>query len=87
MDRPKVAILTTVFPPMGGGGVFRMGKLAKYLPGLGWDVTVVRGDGTFWDVVDPALVDEFHRRSTSGRSARRFGRPGSGRGATRHATR
>jgi glycosyltransferase involved in cell wall biosynthesis len=54
-----VTIITAAFPPVGGGGVMRMAKLAKYLPELGWDVTVVCGDAANPEVVDPVLRAEI----------------------------
>ena len=96
-----MTILTIVFPPMGGGGVLRMAKLAKYLPELGWDVTVVRSSGTFWELDDPALSDEIPAgvqvrtvggpirtlgsRANHAGDAGSSGRPGALRAATRAA--
>lgn len=41
MNRKKILILACFFPPEGGAGAQRPFKFAKYLPDLGWDVTVV----------------------------------------------
>ncbi|HEY3316909.1 MAG TPA: glycosyltransferase family 4 protein [Coriobacteriia bacterium] len=50
---PRVLLVTYEFPPMGGVGVQRCLKFAKYLPRAGWDVSVLT-------VADPptALLDE-----------------------------
>jgi glycosyltransferase involved in cell wall biosynthesis len=46
------------FPPLGGGGVPRVLKFVKYLPALGWDVTVVTcdGDRSWYGVRDESLL-------------------------------
>jgi glycosyltransferase involved in cell wall biosynthesis len=54
-----VTIVTTAFPPVGGGGVMRIAKLAKYLPDHGWDVTVVCSDEANPEIVDPLLLTEI----------------------------
>jgi glycosyltransferase involved in cell wall biosynthesis len=59
MARPRVLILTVPFPPWAGGAVMRMTKLAKYLPELGWDVTVVCSDSTGPTAPDPGLLAEL----------------------------
>lgn len=38
---PRVLIVTCEFPPLGGVGVQRCLKFAKYLPTCGWDVSVL----------------------------------------------
>jgi glycosyltransferase involved in cell wall biosynthesis len=48
------------FPPLGGGGVPRVLKFVKYLPDLGWDVTVVTSDGdrSWYGVRDESLLED-----------------------------
>lgn len=58
-DRRSVLIIAPFFPPWGGGGVLRMTKLVKYLPGLGWNVTVISSDERYPEVVDETLLDEI----------------------------
>lgn len=41
MTRRRVLLLAYYFPPMGGSGVQRTLKLAKYLPEAGWDPVVL----------------------------------------------
>jgi glycosyltransferase involved in cell wall biosynthesis len=41
MTRRRVLIVHYFFPPLGGGGMPRVLKFVKYLPELGWDVTVL----------------------------------------------
>jgi glycosyltransferase involved in cell wall biosynthesis len=46
------------FPPMGGGGVQRSAKFAKYLPEFGWDPLVVASaDRHYWARDDTLLAD------------------------------
>jgi len=39
--RRKILIFAYFFPPIGGAGVQRTVKFAKYLPDEGWDPTIV----------------------------------------------
>lgn len=55
---PHVLLVTYEFPPKGGPGVQRPLKLAKYLPDLGWGVTVLTVDDPPAAIMDPALLDE-----------------------------
>jgi glycosyltransferase involved in cell wall biosynthesis len=55
---PHVAILSAEFPPVGGGGVIRVAKLVKYLPALGWRVTVVTSDERLANAYDESLLAE-----------------------------
>ena len=41
MTTKRVLVVHYFFPPLGGGGVPRVLKFVKYLPELGWDVTVL----------------------------------------------
>jgi glycosyltransferase involved in cell wall biosynthesis len=55
----RLLLVTYFFPPLGGGGVPRAQKLAKYLPAFGWapDVLTVR-DG-FWSASDATPLAEL----------------------------
>jgi glycosyltransferase involved in cell wall biosynthesis len=59
LGRPHVAVLSAEFPPVGGGGVIRVAKLVKYLPGLGWRVTVVSSDERLANAYDESLLSEI----------------------------
>lgn len=41
--RKRILVVHYFFPPLGGAGVPRILKFVKYLPELGWDITVVTG--------------------------------------------
>jgi spore coat polysaccharide biosynthesis predicted glycosyltransferase SpsG len=50
--RKKVLIIAYHFPPLGGGGVYRTLKFAKYLPLFGWEpiiLSVSNPDSPVWD--------------------------------------
>src|SRR4029079_7359776 len=55
----RVLICAAEFPPLGGGGVLRVAKLAKYLPELGWSVTVACSDEPLAEAVDQSLVADM----------------------------
>jgi glycosyltransferase involved in cell wall biosynthesis len=60
--RGRVLLLAYYFPPIGGAGAQRSVKLARYLPELGWDVTVVTGTGSVsgrWAPIDESLLGEL----------------------------
>ena len=42
MGRPRVLLVSYHFPPVGGAGVQRPAKFARYLPEFGWDVSVLQ---------------------------------------------
>jgi glycosyltransferase involved in cell wall biosynthesis len=48
------------FPPLGGGGMPRVLKFVKYLPDMGWDVTVLTGPlmSQSYDVRDETMLAE-----------------------------
>jgi glycosyltransferase involved in cell wall biosynthesis len=54
----RLLLVSYYFPPLGGSGVFRPLRLAKYLPRLGWDVTVLTACERVRVLKDPSLVDE-----------------------------
>lgn len=40
----RVLVISSTFPPVGGGAVLRLLKTIKYLPAFGWEVTVLTTD-------------------------------------------
>jgi glycosyltransferase involved in cell wall biosynthesis len=57
--RRRVLMLAYFFPPLGGSGVQRTLKFARYLEPLGWDATVVSTRSRAYGVRDPSLLDEI----------------------------
>jgi glycosyltransferase involved in cell wall biosynthesis len=58
-DRRRVVIVAAWFPPWGGGGAIRMAKLGRYLPELGWDVTVLASEEHAPDYPDDHLLADL----------------------------
>jgi glycosyltransferase involved in cell wall biosynthesis len=56
--RRRVLMLAYYFPPLGGGGVQRTLKFAKYLPAEGFDPIVVTTRGVGHRLRDPSLCSE-----------------------------
>lgn len=57
----KVLIIAHYFPPIGGAGVQRAAKFAKYLPDFGWQPIVVTGDqvpNEHWTPEDQSLMND-----------------------------
>lgn len=57
----RILFLAYHFPPIGGAGVQRNGKFARYLPDCGYESTVVTGPGGTgdrWAPVDATLNDD-----------------------------
>lgn len=54
----RVLIVTYYWPPSGGSGVQRWLKFAKYLPELGWDVTVAAPQDADYEITDKTLITE-----------------------------
>ena len=55
----RVLICAAEFPPVGGGGVLRVAKLAKHLPALGWQVTVACSEEPLGKAVDRTLLADI----------------------------
>jgi glycosyltransferase involved in cell wall biosynthesis len=55
----SILIIAYYFPPLGMGGVQRMAKLAKYLPPLGYDVSVLTVKPIRYPAHDPSLLHEL----------------------------
>ena len=56
MRKPKILIISYLFPPAGGIAVQRALSLAKHLPDCGLEVHVLRARGAAAPVRDPGLV-------------------------------
>lgn len=55
----RVLLVSYFFPPLGGGGVPRALKLAKYLPAFGWEPHVLTVRDGFWSAWDPTPLSEL----------------------------
>jgi glycosyltransferase involved in cell wall biosynthesis len=55
----KVLLTAYHFPPLGGGGVFRVLKFAKYLPEFGYQPHVLTVKNPMYRTRDPTLVREI----------------------------
>ena len=58
MQPRRVLLVTYRYPPLGGSGVQRAAKLARYLPQAGWRVHVLTAGCTHYPLVDSALSDD-----------------------------
>lgn len=61
IPRRRVLVLAYFFPPLGGAGVQRTLKFAKYLPARGWDPVVVTTRSHWYPAKDPTLLAEIPR--------------------------
>ncbi|UCE27864.1 MAG: glycosyltransferase [Candidatus Coatesbacteria bacterium] len=55
----KLLVNAYYFPPIGGGGVQRTVKFAKYLPEFGWDPTILTVKDIAYRSYDPTPLDEI----------------------------
>lgn len=55
----KVLIIAYLFPPIGGGGVQRALKMAKYLVQFDWEVHVLTVEPAYHVSLDPSLLNEL----------------------------
>jgi glycosyltransferase involved in cell wall biosynthesis len=56
----RVLMVAYYFPPLGGSGTLRTVKLAKYLPGAGWDPVVLAPRNPDWYYAgDPGLLADL----------------------------
>jgi glycosyltransferase involved in cell wall biosynthesis len=55
----RILIFAYFFPPLGGAGVQRIAKFARYLPDEGWRPTVVTVRARDYWMDDPSLEDEM----------------------------
>ncbi len=54
----KLLLITYYFPPAGGPAVQRWLRFLKYLPGLGWEVTVITTQKGDYPFIDESLLAE-----------------------------
>lgn len=54
----RVLLVSYFFPPLGGGGMLRALKLAKYLPAAGWEPEVLAADDPRYHLRDEAALGE-----------------------------
>ena len=57
--RHRVLLVSYHFPPVGGAGVQRPAKFARYLPEFGWDVSVLQAENPSVPLLDPSLLKEL----------------------------
>lgn len=58
-QRKKVLIIAYLFPPIGGGGVQRALKMAKYLGEFGWEPHVLTVEPEYHVSLDPSLLEQL----------------------------
>lgn len=58
-QKKSVLIICYNFPPIGGGGVPRPLKMAKYLGEFGWDVHILTVDPAYHVTSDPSLLAQL----------------------------
>jgi len=56
MTLRNLLLVSYQFPPIGGSGVQRAAKLARYLPAAGWRVQVIAAGHTHYPLLDPTLA-------------------------------
>ncbi|MCX7022466.1 MAG: glycosyl transferase family 1, partial [bacterium] len=54
----RVLLVSYFFPPLGGGGMLRALKLAKYLPAAGWEPEVLTADDPRYHLRDEGALGE-----------------------------
>ena len=59
MKRKRVLLVSYHFPPVGGAGVQRIAKFARYLPEFGWDVSVLQAANPSVPLLDQTLLDDL----------------------------
>ncbi len=59
MSRRRLLVLCYFYPPLAGGGVFRVLGFTRHLPAHGWDSTVVCAGGEDYWVRDESLVSRI----------------------------
>ena len=57
--RRRVLLISYHFPPVGGAGVQRPAKFAKYLRQFGWDVSVLMAENPSVPVLDESLLADI----------------------------
>jgi len=61
-ERRRILVFAYFFPPLGGAGVQRVVKFAKYLPAEGWDPTIVTARSADYWMADESLGAELGPR-------------------------
>ncbi|MGE5701330.1 MAG: glycosyltransferase family 4 protein [Clostridia bacterium] len=59
MTKKRMLMVCYGFPPIGGGGVPRPLKMAKYLGEFGWEVTVLTVEPGYHATLDPSLLEQI----------------------------
>ena len=59
MRRRRVLLVSYHFPPVGGAGVQRPAKFARYLPEFGWDVSVLQAENPSAPLIDASLLADL----------------------------
>lgn len=75
-----VVLVAYYFPPLGGSGVQRVAKWAKYLPENGWNVTVLTVEPGAYFAFDESLMDEVREAGVRIVRTRTFDPTRSGKG-------
>jgi glycosyltransferase involved in cell wall biosynthesis len=57
--RKKMLLVSYLFPPIGGGGVTRAVKMARYLAEAGWEVHVLTVESAYYATKDESLLKEL----------------------------
>ena len=60
----RVLIISYLFPPVGGPGVQRVLKFAKYLPEFGWDPVVLTVKDINYSIYDESLLKDIDPETT-----------------------
>jgi len=60
----NLLLVTYQFPPIGGSGVQRAVKLARYLPRAGWRAHVLSAGHTHYPLLDPMLTRDVEKETT-----------------------
>jgi len=78
MNDHSVLIICYIFPPIGGGGVPRPLKMAKYLGEFGWKVHVLTVEPAYHVTLDPSLLAQLPAEVTIHRAKewKPFPKPG-----------
>jgi hypothetical protein len=59
MSKRRLLLVSYHFPPVGGAGVQRPAKFARYLPEFGWDVSVLQCSNPSVPLLDPSLLKDL----------------------------
>jgi glycosyltransferase involved in cell wall biosynthesis len=59
VSRRRVLLVSYHFPPVGGAGVQRPAKFARYLPEFGWDVSVLQAANPSVPLLDASLLKDL----------------------------